>query len=211
MDSQLTIACVYKPGNGFNSGDYVFRLQAGFAKHCRVPHKFVCLTNQTLSGIEKVPLKHNWPGYWNKIELFRPGIFNGPVAYCDLDSMILNDISDLVQHPYEFLCATTWGGPPDRINSAFMCWDGRDDFSNIYKAYRPSINEQYEQDGKRWGDQGFIQDHLPVPFTSLNELFPGRFVSYKINVRPAGKVPEGTSIVMFHGRPRPHQINWKLP
>lgn len=210
MGLLLTIACVYKPGNGLG-GDYVFRLREGFKKHCRKPHRFVCLTNQVLSGVERIPLKHGWTGYWNKIELFRPGLFEGPVCYCDLDAMIVRDITDMVEHPYEFVCGTNWKGSADHINSAFMCWDGRTDFSQIYDTYSPSINEQYEQDWRSWGDQGFIQDHLPVRFTSLNELFPGRIASYKIDVRPANKVPEDTSIVMFHGRPRPHQLNWKLP
>jgi hypothetical protein len=206
----LTIASVYRPGGGFN-GDYVFRLRDGFKQFCRVPHRFVCLTNQVLSGIERVPLRHNWVGYWSKVELFRPGLFNGPVCYCDLDAMIIGDISDMVQHPYEFVCGTNWKGSADHINSAFMCWDGREDFSYIYDAYDPRVNEEYEQTWEKWGDQGFIQEHLRVKFTSLNELFPGRIVSYKINVRPAGKVPEGASICMFHGRPRPHQLNWELP
>lgn len=207
----LTIACVYKPGNGF-SGEYVFRLRDGFKKHCKKPHKFVCLTTQELSGVETIKLKHGWQGYWNKVELFRPNLFDGPVCYCDLDATVLGDVTDMVQHPYEFVCGTNWKGSADHINSAFMCWDGRDDsFYRIYERYRPSVNSQYEEDWRRWGDQGWIQDNLPVPFSSLNELFPGRIVSYKLNVRPISRVPDGASIVMFHGSPRPAQLGWKLP
>lgn len=210
MGAALTIACVYKPGGGF-SDEYVHRLRAGTQEFCRREHRFVCLTTQKLKGIECVPLVNHWQGWWNKIELFRRGLFDGPVAYFDLDTIFVDDITDMVVTPFEFVCGTNWKGHGSEINSATMMWDGRVDFSYIYDAYHPGLNERYEQDWRRWGDQGFIQDHLRVPFTSLNELFPGRVVSYKWHVKSSGQVPPAASIVCFHGKPRPHQINWALP
>lgn len=202
----LTVACVYAPGGGFIA-DYVHRLQAGVGQFCRRPHRFVCLTNEKIEGVECVALRRGWQGYWNKLELFQHR-FPGPVAYFDLDTMLCRDISDMMETDYPFASLTHWQYP-DVMASAVMLWDGRLDFSYIPKAYNPAINQEYRRHWRKNGDQAFIQERIGA-FGDLNELFPGRIVSYKMHVRTAGTVPPDASIVCFHGKPRPHQINWQL-
>lgn len=217
MDPGLTVACVYKPGGGF-SDDYVYRMRDSLAQHSKAHTRFVCVTDQKLPGIECVPFTRRAIGWWNKLELFRPGLFDGRVAYFDLDTMFVGDITDMLQEDdFRFMCTTDWLGRGTTINSTMMMWDARcAEIGAIYSASTQGADEKYSKGWQRWGDQGFIQDHLPIPFASINKLFPGRIVSYKINVR--GKqhgrpdaVPAGASIVAFHGNPRPHQINWTLP
>lgn len=213
MAAELIFACVYRPGGGF-SDEYVYRLQRAVAKFCRLPHRFVCLTNQNLKGMEVVPFVRNWPGYWSKIELFRPGLFDGPVRYFDLDTAFLSDITDIVEAHYAFACGTSWkhgGGNDNYMNSAVMMWDSRIDLSHIYEQFTAGVIPKYEQSWQRWGDQGFIQDHLGRPFESLLTRWPNRILHSKTNVWGPTKnlmaVPYGgASIVCFSGRPRPHQL-----
>ncbi len=206
----LTVVCVYRPGGGF-SYDYVIRLRDGVREHSYIHDRFVCLSTQKLRNVETIQLKHHWPGYWSKLELFRPGLFSGRVAYLDLDTMIVGDISDIIADDSEFGCGTNWKGGGTEINSSFMTWDADKDFSCLYTKFDPVVIPQYEKSWKRWGDQGFIQDNLPVPFTSLYEKYPGRIVSYKETVLKLGKVPREADMVVFHGKPRPAAINWTLP
>lgn len=68
------------------------------------PFRFVCLTNvpdEFDDSIEVVPLKHNWPGWWSKLELFRPGVFadGDRVFYLDLDSVIVKSIKPFFDYP----------------------------------------------------------------------------------------------------------------
>lgn len=206
----LTVACVFKPGGGF-SAEYVTRLRDGVKAHCNLPHRFLCLTNQQINGIETTPLIHHWMGYWNKLELFRRGLFDGPVVYLDLDTMLTSDVTDIFSAPYEFACLTNWKGNGTHIGSGVMAWDGRLDLSHIVEAFHPSMIPDYEKSWELWGDQGHTQRFLGRPFESLLSRWPNRIVSYKWHVRKIGKVPDGASIVAFHGKPRPHAINWKLP
>lgn len=206
----LTVACVYRPGGGFTD-EYVFRLRDGLEKHSYVHDRFVCLTNQRLKGIETAPLINNWIGWWSKLELFRKGLFSGRVAYFDLDTMIVGDISDLISDPHDFICLTNWKGNGTHVGSGVMGWNADLDFSYIYAAFHPRVIPEYEKGWEKWGDQGFVQSHLRIPFASYNEFYPGRIVSYKYHVRRQGFVPEGASVVCFHGKPRPADIGWTLP
>lgn len=216
MDPCLTIACVYKPGGGF-SDDYVERMRESLIECVNLPYRFVCLTNQKVRGVECVPFTRQATGWWNKLELFRPGLFTGRVAYFDLDTMFVGDITDILSTPYDFACTTDWVGRGEIVNSTMMMWDARRaEIGAIFSASTAGADEKYSKGWQRWGDQGFIQDNLPIPFVSLNQAWPGRIVSYKIHVRGLqhgrpDKVPDGASIVAFHGNPRPHKIGWMLP
>jgi hypothetical protein len=219
LDSVLTVACVYERNRtaGFFD-EYVYRLKAGFAKHCKVPHRFVCLTNAALPGVEAIPLVNKWPGWWSKLELF---YLQGPVVYCDLDTMILDDITDIcaLRGPNKFSVLMGLGAKPTSIGagerdfaSAFMAWD--QDLSHIPAAF--SLDRIHEYSTRvKWGDQSFIQDHLARPADKLQDLFPGRFVHYKTHCRGPDKsplpAPPGASVVLFSGKPRPADINWTLP
>ena len=57
------------------------------ARNYKKPHQFHCLSNVKLP-IATIQLKHNWIGWWSKVELFRPNLFSGPVFYLDLDIII---------------------------------------------------------------------------------------------------------------------------
>ena len=180
-------------------------------KHSYVHDRFVCITNQKLKNVETVPFTRNWPGWWSKLELFRAGLFERRVAYFDLDTMLISDISDLISAPQDFICITNWKGSGTHVNSGMMCWNANLDFSRIYTEFHPRAIPEYEKRWERWGDQGFIQDQLRVPFASYNELYPGRIVSYKWHIRRQGFVPKEASVVAFHGKPRPLDVGWKLP
>lgn len=218
MGPRLTIACVYRPGGGFTE-EYPVRLRDAFAQHCKAEHDFVCITNNKIPGVTTDRLVNMWPGYWCKLDLFLPGRFQGPVVYCDLDTLIFNDITDICTYPHGFTCGTNWkqqNGDGKVINSAFMAWDGREDLRHLYYDFRREYMVKYMTSWERWGDQGWIQDKLGRPFESFQKLFPGRFVHYKTHVRGPtkefpGKVPNGASIVAFSGRPRPHEVQWSLP
>ena len=212
--SVLTVACVYKPGNGFTD-DYVGRLQAAVSANCRADHRFVCLTNEQLVGIETIPIATPRKGYWNKLELFRKNLFEERVVYLDLDTMIVNDVTDILSYPHQFTAGLNFKAKHGRaLASWFLGFDGREDLSYLIDGYKPGgvTRMQYEQDWARWGDQGYIQDHLQRDWDSLDDLyFDGRYASYKWQIRRPGKVPEGVSFVCFHGKPRPHEVNWRLP
>jgi hypothetical protein len=193
----------------------VHRLRDGVAQHFKAPHRFVCLSNKkAISGVDVIQLERGWPGWWSKLELFRHRL--GRVVYLDLDTMLIRDVTDIFSREYVFAACADWKivdqqGPV--LNSCFMAMDGTDR-SYIYEAFDPGKAKAYET-WQRWGDQGFIQDHLREPFVKIQDEFPGRFVHFKTHIRQpdksVGRAPADASVVCFSGQPRPHKINWSIP
>jgi hypothetical protein len=198
-------------------------------------HRFVCLTDldPALFGpqIHVEPLLHGWPGWWSKIELFRPGLFREGerVVYMDLDTVPI--------HGFGFLwgaldcCNDLWAlrdfyRPDTGIGSGLMGWEaGECDY--LYRGFVGEIGHPDEQrpadspsrrkgyfrytGPSEWmsrfkGDQDFIQ-HVVHPYTLgfWQDEFPGKVVSYKVHCN--GGPPSGSKVVCFHGRPRPDQAD----
>ncbi len=209
MGGSVTVVCYYKPGGGFTD-EYVYRLREGVAKHCHTPHRFVVMTNERFEDFETIRLDNNYPGWWGKVELFRPNAFAGQVAYFDLDTMIVGDITDIVSEPQSFAMLRDFYGK-NRVASGVMVWNASDDWSAIYETFSRDRVREYSETMEKWGDQGWISDCLLDEPVRLQDQFPGRIVSYKVELKAQGKMPKGASVVCFHGKPRPHQINWRLP
>jgi hypothetical protein len=214
---RVTAVCVYRPGKGFTD-EYVLRRKAQIAEHCKAPHDFVCITNSKLPGVNTLPLTNKWQGFWCTLELFKYD-WDGTVVYEDLDTMTIDDVTDIYTYPHDFTIATDWRPAEKntgRFHSSFMAWDGLQDLKYLHDEFLPHLIPQYSQSMERWGDQGWIQDRLRRPVDSLQKLFPDRYVHYKTHVTGwtrgnIGHVPAGASIVAFSGNPRPHEINWSLP
>lgn len=103
----ITVACVYWKGvfrgrESIYSGEWVAKLKNMVARNLPMPHRFVCLSNVPVS-CERIHLLNDWRGWWSKIELFRPGLFDGDrVLYLDLDTIVLKDLTPIVKYPSKF-------------------------------------------------------------------------------------------------------------
>lgn len=199
MANKLTVACAYKYGDGFTA-EYVDRLEKNVAEHLKWDYDF-----HIVSPTRPTPPKA--PGFWIKLELFKKGRFNGPVVYLDLDTILVDDVTDIFTYPHKFTMGTDWtkqNGP----NSTFMAWDGTQDLSHLDVPVDAGMLRRYGRGGK-WGDQWFIYENVGIPVTSIEKIFPGALVSYKFDVMFKA-VPPNAKIVAFHGTPRPHDIKWNL-
>lgn len=184
-----TIACVLKTGGQYD-WTWVERLARGVRAYMGGPYRFVCLTDDfphVAEGVRTIPLRHGWPGWWSKLELFRPGLFQGPVLYLDLDSLIVGPLEPLFREEFTMVRDFA-GGNRGWCNSSVMAWHG--DVPGPYEAFTAGA------DIVRGGDQEFIQAH-----TSPAVFGPGLVVSYKIDAMDGP--PAGASVVCFHGSPKP--------
>lgn len=143
-----TLVTVLRSGGRYD-GVWVERLAAGARRHAGFA-RVVCLTDAAvdIAGVEAVPLLHNWPAWWSKIEAFRPGLFTGTVVLCDLDTVFAGDAAALG--------APAAGAPgtitamedyfhKGRLSSALMRWIG-DDLTFVY--------ERFATDPARWMASG---------------------------------------------------------
>ena len=213
-DDMLTVACVWKTGGSYTTPEYVEKLASMVARHLVTAHRFVCLTDhdQPIAGAETIPLQHGWPGFWSKVELYRPGLWSGPVLYIDLDTIICGDIDAIAETPGNVVAL--WDLQHGWLNSSFLLW--RVDLSCVYDAMLADpagVMQQYET-GDLWGDQGLLQATLSrrsIPWTWVQEAHPDA-LWWHPNAMRTLPAPDGVRVALWYGHPKPHEIRsaWVL-
>lgn len=160
-----------------------------------------------LAGVENIPMKYSWPGWWSKMELFCPDI-EGDIFYLDLDTTILGDIQDFATFGKTALLSDFYR--PKHLQSSMMYLTAADR-EHIWRqwiAAPDAIMARYaaKPTGQN-GDQNFIEFALTGrPVARWQEEFSGRVLSFKVDVQ--GKpTPPKPDVLIFHGRPRP----WFVP
>jgi hypothetical protein len=177
---------------------------------------FRCLSDVAIPGVETIPLRHKWPGWWAKLELFRPDI-GGGYLFTDLDNVILGPIDDMFRVTY-----TT-----QRHGWNALMYVPRY-FSVGQKAY-----ETFAYDPDHWsekfksapyavpfGDAGFVnqyvrgdawEDVVPGQVVNIVELIPKQPLLDRTNVNPRcwpyRLPPENTRVVLCANKNR---RPWKL-
>ena len=209
---RIAIICVMRTGGSYSMND-VGRLYKMLCKHTTIPFNFVCLTNtHSCDNMRKpfriIPLKNEYKGWWAKIELFRSDlVLNERILYFDLDTVILQNIDDLLLRKESFIGLFPFNKKKDKIKnfiaSGIMGWINDGSLSFIYDEF------DYEKDSFTYkGDQNYINEkvqerHILVTF--WQDVVDGIF-SFKRHIR-TGEVSKLCSrIVCFHGNPRPKDV-----
>ena len=170
----------------------------------------------------------DWPGitgprksWWYKLQMFDPTHFQGDLLYFDLDVVICNDISWLLCDNRD--CVWTLkdfrylNNPAfNKMNSSIMWWN-TDNMSWIYDEW--TKNEPQEWARRYHGDQDFlfsVLNHNQRRYYDTDRIQSWRWSAYdggwnfqtrRPHTPGAGtKINSKTSVLIFHGRPKPHQI-----
>jgi uncharacterized Rossmann fold enzyme len=199
----LQVACI-KVGSRYGA-DYVNilydmvsrNLQSGF------PGQFVCFTDDP-SGLDpaitvrKVPEDLAHRGWFSKLWLFSKDAFpdGGRVLYFDLDTVITGPLDAIAMCSNDFAILRD-AYRPKGLQSSVMAWEaGR--YEHVWDSWNAAGRPEVEG-----GDQTWIEQQIPQA-DILQQIYPKRFRSYKVECRFG--IPHGTSVVFFHGFPRPHEV-----
>jgi len=202
----VSVICVLKLGGNYTVQD-VTNLFSSVSRHAK-DFNFLCFTDAHYSlfptNIEVIPLVHNWPGWWSKLELFRHGVVTkfDKVWYFDLDTVIVDSLEPLFKEAAasSFLSDFYW---PERIATGAMCWSGGSNHE-VYTHFLQNA-EAYMARFRKGGDQAFIGSSIGMAQPRLQDRFPGAFVSYKVHCKEG--VPDDARVVCFHGKPKPKDID----
>jgi len=205
----LTILSVLKSGGEYDAG-WVSKLMRACTRNLTIPHRFECLSDVEVP-CQRIPLKHDWPGWWSKIEIFRPGVIQGPTLYLDLDTVIVGNIDRIADLPYDF--AMTRNLNMGHWASSLAMWFIKSP-SQVYQTFLENpefhMREHSRSNasmGVNIGDQSFIYEVMDRKVKFLSDDVPGLIRSYARHCT-AG-VPEGTSIVAFGGINKPSTVSDK--
>jgi len=198
----LHVVCI-RAGAAFAPA-YVTVLQDMVARNLEggFPGRFVCFTDRRDElplSVETRPLPADLPGWWSKLALFRDGLFpdGDRVLFFDLDTVITGSIDALAKYEGEFAILRDFYRP-NGLQSSVMAWRAGQ-HAEIWRTFE-AAGCPMDDPG---GDQAWIEKHChPSRVQRLQTMFPEMFVSYK----QCRGIPQQASVVVFHGRPRPHEI-----
>lgn len=186
----ITVACVLRSGGDYDPS-WVYALHRGVSRHLQ-DFEFLCLTD-TPVAVPWVPLLHGWRGWWSKAELFRPGLFQGPVLYFDLDTLIVGELEELASYrgPHARLSDFY---QPNLAASGVMAWTPGLHTEAIYNAAL-KLNGRFPS-----GRSDYWYAKVAPKVDRLQQLYPGQLVSFKAHARQGP--PAAARVVCGHGRPR---------
>jgi hypothetical protein len=184
--------------------DDVLMLRNMVARNLRQSHRFQCLSDREIEGVNCVTPEENWPGWWSKLLLFRYAAgFN---LYFDLDTVIVGNLDSLISKTLSMPANWAQSGHGG-CQSSVMAW------GQPYTAIPDSFHvEQLEapRDGNcgayrgLWGDQELITELYGNPGCDRIEAMQG-IVSYKYHCQNG--LPDNAKVVCFHGEPKPAQVS----
>ncbi len=196
--NKLTVVCT-NHGTHYST-DYTHKLYAMVSRHLKIPHHFICLTDEP-SRYKNAPFEvrkeqSGLSGWWVKTGMFNPkNRLKGRILYLDLDIIILKDLSPLIE-PHlktkDFWIIEDW--LEATFNSSVMLFSA-ERCHHLYEAFS-------------WRDQGIYQTDQHFLHAKLDhyQLFDRtKIVSYKHDHCDAAP-PDDARIVVFHGYPKPHHF-----
>ncbi len=182
----LNIVCVNHDNYLGHGDEYVNRLQSALLR---------CITRDfNFRVVTKADVPADVEGWWAKLWLFSTEAFPAGerVLFFDLDTVPTGPMDFLADYKGAFATLRDWYSW-HMINTSIMAWEAgeaNEIWDRWCEAGRPKF---------AGGDEYWIWLLRPLA-PRLQDMFPGKFVSYK--VKP--------SVVCFHGHPRPHEVNWEL-
>jgi hypothetical protein len=219
----ITIGAVWDGTNLVYTADYVNRLYNSCLRNITGPFDFVLYTGpqaekpgrlaQLDPAIRTIPV--GLPYWWGKFVFFQeapPGIRTDKILYLDLDQVIIGSLDELINFPSDFACMKDY--------PAFDCPRGKENDANgstflLKVGSRAIVWDKYEEAGKPvWNPNGghgpldlAEQEIINDPRNEIEkDLFPETWViSYKLWAQRK-KIPSDCKIVVFHGRPKMHEV-----
>lgn len=200
----LIIATVQVGNYERRGAEYLAKLYDGVGRYLPgVDWRGVCLTDDPRTvpeGVEAIEPPPGLAGWWNKVALFKPGMFpaGSRVLYSDLDTIPVGNLTDMAAYDGPFAIMRD-PYHPEHMGSSLMAWEAGE-LDHIWTRFDEGGAPQFDPRG----DQRWIETVQPQA-DYWQDMLPGQIVSFKADCWSAGGIPDGARLVVFHGQPRPHQ------
>ncbi len=227
-EDDVNVVCM-KWGTLYGS-DYVNRLYGMVCRNLRRPFRFYCITDD-VAGIRPEVLSRTMPdfplpdgakGPWQKLLMFQENLFDivGKTMFLDLDVVIVGPLERFFDYSDKFAVRHEFDKrkESDNFGNTSMYVFEAGAYPDIYRRY---LERQEEIHRRYWtAEQEYVTRTL---YRQGNlEFLPNDWVlSFKEHCLPAWpfrlwrapSLPEGASILAFHGRPLPEDAiagKWPL-
>lgn len=219
MDDKKIIICM-KWGTKFGP-EYVNRLYKMVEKNLTLPHRFVCLTDNSdgiMDGVEIFPIPDNVPvdenapeRGWKKLSIFAEKLYDlsGQALFLDLDIVIRDNIDCFFDGSDKFLIIKDWDFPNDIIGNSSVFRFNIGKHSYVLKEF---IKNKAEIQKRHRNEQAYLS--YAINAHGALKYWPKQWcVSFKRNCLHMWPMcyfkmpidPKKAKIIVFHGKPNPEQ------
>ena len=218
--NDISFVCM-KWGNKYGA-EYVNKLFNGISKNIKdKKFDFWCITensNELNSNIKVLPLTCDFKGWMKKSYLFSSEVvknFSKRICFIDLDMIVYNDISYLIDYDGDFCLMSTndiqCENSKDGYNSSIILWrNGYGEYIfDFLKAYHEYIVKQVIR----------FDHYLEFIIKNVDfvqEEFKSQVLDYNTYCKDKQILPEAGSIIAFPRYPKPHEckedwvnLHWK--
>ena len=166
--------------------------------------RIICLWDggyYDLGNIELIPLNNDYQGTWSRMMLYSPEMEKyRPFLYIDLDTAViesLENIFELVKDESKFITLEDFYQKGELATGLAWIPADSEKVNHIWKSYK--------------GEQGWRMDYF-LRKVVKPDLFWQDLTDSIVDFKPRGailllKIPQGTNLVCFHGKPRIHEAN----
>lgn len=166
--------------------------------------RFVCITDDPTGldeGVEVLPLPDDLETWWGKLYMFKRGLFPDGTRclFMDLDTLFVGPLDDIIKYDGQFATLRDFYYP-QQLGPAIIAWKAGDFAASIWEEWVAQGKPRHAM-GDLWWLNNLDQGRFAKKIDILQDVFPGKFVSYKVSCNPYP--PKGTSVVCFHGQPKP--------
>ena len=200
---KLNVICV-NVGNKY-SNQYVENLYNMVKRNLTFDFTFWCITDRQQSPhINTLLPPAGIKSWWNKLWMFsKDANLVGTNLYFDLDVVICGSLDKFVKFDGDFCILQDFNRafhPTYQVyNSSIMRWSN--DYHSMWDEF--SINPKFWQE-KYHGDQDWITRKIPNA-----QFWPKDWaISWKWEYPK--ELTNDTSVLVFHGNPKPHEIDHEL-
>ena len=197
---------------GIYNESWVDKLYRGIERNYNGSFGFVCLTEQNRKF--KEPIRQvrflrsvDQYGWMSLMEQYRPDICIGKRCTMGLDTIITGPLDDIFDYSPEKVAVCTDPYHPHLICNPLTLAtpEFAEEIWNIWLNNEQQILKECTLFGAP--SEMVLLRKLYGDSPRLDKKFPGRIVSYKVDIVPMHRAVEDTSIVYFHGAPKQHIIN----
>lgn len=207
---ELTVLCFLWDGwrPGVYGPEHVRQLQAMCERHLSIPHRFVCVTNQTVDGVETVPLPElpwvkNSPGIpcgYYKLWAFSPeaAALGKRLLVLDLDTLIVRDIAPMLT------------ADPFKVRAGYSCPYGTcifqltaGAFPHVWESLTPEVAKKANQQRTPQGGTYYGSDQAVAAYLLPGMPTWGRADGLVLYTDIPGDIPDDARVVVYAGPIKP--------
>lgn len=210
---------------GIYNEKWVDRLYRGIERNYSGTFDFICLVDRQYKfkeNIRQVRFERSVDqyGWMSLMEMYRPNLCSGKRITMGLDTIITGPLNDIFSYNAKIALCTDPYFPNTICNAVTICDDQFcDEIWNLWINNENKIisNNMLEYGIKRAPSEMVLLRNVYGKSPRLDKLFKDRILSYKVHLKGHPERLKKSSIVYFHGDPKPNNLvnqlwvveNWK--